>query len=58
MEYVLSSLLGKRFTFRHRQAWSYLFQQIIVDLGRGVEQEIANQAKVPQHQNNIHQKLT
>ncbi|CAF3348625.1 unnamed protein product [Rotaria socialis] len=40
MVYVLDSILGKRFTPRHKQAWSYLFQQIIVDLGRGVEQQV------------------
>ncbi|CAF3087669.1 unnamed protein product [Rotaria sp. Silwood2] len=39
MENVLSSILGKNFTHRHKQAWTYLFQQIVVDLGRGVEQQ-------------------
>ncbi|CAF1306587.1 unnamed protein product [Rotaria sordida] len=39
MERVLSSMLGKNFTHRHKQAWTYFFQQIVVDLGRGVEQQ-------------------
>ncbi|CAF1202269.1 unnamed protein product [Rotaria sp. Silwood1] len=46
MESVLSSMLGEKFTKRHKQAWSYLFQQIVVDLGRGVEQQAAHEGKI------------
>ncbi|CAF4042995.1 unnamed protein product [Rotaria magnacalcarata] len=51
MAYVLNSILGNRFTPRHKQAWSYLFQQIIVDLGRGVEQQVLcdSQLKTTMH---------
>ncbi|CAF3380833.1 unnamed protein product [Rotaria sp. Silwood2] len=41
LERVLISILGKNFTHHHKQAWTYLFQQIVVDLGRGVEQQTA-----------------
>ncbi|CAF2822581.1 unnamed protein product [Rotaria sp. Silwood2] len=39
MEHVLSSVLGENFTHHHKQAWAYLFQQIVVDLSRYVEQQ-------------------
>ncbi|CAF0929193.1 unnamed protein product [Didymodactylos carnosus] len=41
MDSVFTSLLGKRYTNKRKQAWSFVFQQIVVDLGTGVEEAAA-----------------
>ncbi|CAF1188422.1 unnamed protein product, partial [Didymodactylos carnosus] len=47
MDSVLTSLLGKSYTMSRKQAWSFLFQQIAVDLTRGVEEQALLDAKQP-----------
>lgn len=41
MDLVLSSTLKENFTPRQKQAWSLFFQQIVLDLGKGVEHQAA-----------------
>ena len=48
MDIVLSSTLRERFTPRHKQAWSFFFQQLVLDLGKGVEHQAAIDANCVQ----------